>query len=164
MNKEGDLLRLESKLSHEINKLKDLESKINAQSLEIEESVKIGELKSNCLSLSGTEASLGIKQGAEKDLDDEDIEKKMKIECKSEIIQVLKEGLRGIFEIRMEANKEMNEMRKEIVETLHVDFNLNCREEAECIDDEAEWIKIQIQRITDQAMRDFELYIDVISK
>lgn len=166
LSKEEDLLRFESRLAEEVNKLKDLENKVNGQSLEIQEMVKFGGLELDGLTVNRSETSLlEIKEGkVEKEVQDEDFEIKMKIQCKSEIIKVLKEGLSGIFEIRQQANKEINEMRKEIIENIDVEFNLSCREEAECIEDEAEWLKVEIQRITDKAMREFELYLDVICK
>ena len=166
LSKADDLTQLEAQLVEEINKFKELEKNISTQHSELEQLLNLDE--SVVAPLSSSNSELNISKTKEEKNEEcwerAEFERDFKIKCKSDIIEVLKDGLRGIFEIRMEVNKEVNEIRKEIVEAFPMDFNISYQEEFESLEDGAEWIKLDIEKICDNAIQQFELYVDVISK
>lgn len=157
---ETEILDLESRLSSEIAKIKDLESKVLLQNSELQRLIEITDCNDLSLVFPG---EFNDKSQENKEVTIQVIKKqKCKIECKEEIIKVLKSGIKELYEIKSEFNKEFNEIRSEIGEVCPGILHLTLEQELEILEGGgAEWLKQELKESIECIYQEFSSDIEV---
>lgn len=161
--KESQILDLEGKLMQEISFIKDLEQKVLVQNSELQSLMNLTETSE--LNLVFPDEFL------DSSIESKEITvyvifyQKTKINCKEEIIKVLKNAIKDLFELKKLLNKEIFLFKKDILKACPGILNINIQKDLEDLENESfDWLKTELEEIANKILEKFCADIEVIQK
>jgi sugar-specific transcriptional regulator TrmB len=80
--------------------------------------------------------------------------------CKEEIIRVLREGIKGIYEIRQEFDSEFSEVKEKVKRIEYADCE-NTEDEEKWVVEKMDMLSEEIQNVLEKAINEFKEHVEV---